>query len=118
MNDDLISRKEASIAFVEKGQRSHRYKLGELWELNGEEIRDVLNNLPSAKLEQKTSVQQKENNAIKKYQKILQIAIDVISECEYSLTKVSNNNRVSDAIDKWNDISDEVYELLCFNNDD
>lgn len=54
MSDDLISRQAAEIAFVEKGQLSRRYKLGEVWELNYEEIRDVLNDLPSVQPEQKT----------------------------------------------------------------
>lgn len=46
--DDLISRQATYTALVEKGQASKRYKLGETWELNGEEIREVLNALPSA----------------------------------------------------------------------
>lgn len=54
MSDDLISRQAAEIAFVEKGQLSRRYKLGEVWELNYEEIRDVLNDLPSVQPAQKT----------------------------------------------------------------
>ena len=45
---DVISRKEAIEALLEKGQRSRRYKLGEIWELNFDEIREVLNSLPSA----------------------------------------------------------------------
>lgn len=32
--------------FVEKGQRSNRYKLGENWELNFPEIYDVVNQQP------------------------------------------------------------------------
>ena len=47
MNDDLISRKAALLAFIEKGQNSKRYKWGESWKINGEEIREVLDNLPS-----------------------------------------------------------------------
>jgi hypothetical protein len=54
MSDDLISRQAAEIAFVEKGQLSRRYKWGEVWELNYEEIRDVLNDLPSVQPAQKT----------------------------------------------------------------
>lgn len=46
--DDLISRQATYLALVEKGQASKRYKLGETWELNGEEIREVLDALPSA----------------------------------------------------------------------
>ena len=49
---DLISRQATYIALVEKGQASKRYKLGETWELNGEEIREVLDALPSAQPEQ------------------------------------------------------------------
>lgn len=33
--------------FVIEGQRSKRYKLGEKWELNGEEIRKVIDELPT-----------------------------------------------------------------------
>ena len=54
MSDDLISRQAAEIAFIEKGQQSHRYHWGEIWELNGEEIRDVLNSLPSVHPKEKT----------------------------------------------------------------
>ena len=46
--DDLIRRQATYLALVEKGQASKRYKLGETWELNGEEIREVLDALPSA----------------------------------------------------------------------
>ena len=49
---DLISRQATYLALVEKGQASKRYKLGETWELNGEEIREVLDALPSAQSEQ------------------------------------------------------------------
>lgn len=45
---DLISKRDAYLALVEKGQASRRYKLGETWELNGKEIREVLDALPSA----------------------------------------------------------------------
>lgn len=54
MSDDLISRQAAKIAFIEKGQQSHRYTWGQIWELNGEEIRDVLNGLPSIQPQEKT----------------------------------------------------------------
>ena len=53
MNNDLISRRAAKLALIEKGQHSRRYKWGEIWELNGLEIREVLNNLPSVQPEQK-----------------------------------------------------------------
>ena len=45
---DLISRQDAINALLEKGQRSRRYKLGEIWELNFDEIREALATVPSA----------------------------------------------------------------------
>jgi len=45
---DLISRQDAISALLEKGQRSKRYKLGEIWELNFDEIREALATVPSA----------------------------------------------------------------------
>lgn len=43
MNDnDLITRREVERALLEKGQKSRRYKLGEIWELNFDEIREAL----------------------------------------------------------------------------
>ena len=49
--EDAVSRKAVYDAMVEKGQRSRRYKLGESWELNGTEIREVLDTMPSAQPE-------------------------------------------------------------------
>ena len=46
--DDLISRQAAKLAIVEKGQASKRYKIGEFWELNRDEIWDALDGVPSA----------------------------------------------------------------------
>lgn len=43
---DLIDRDEMFEEFVGEGQKSTRYKIGERWELNGEEIRHVISNLP------------------------------------------------------------------------
>ena len=43
---DLIDREEIFVEFVSKGQESRRYKLGEEWELNGDEIRQVISRLP------------------------------------------------------------------------
>ena len=40
--NDLITRRDVEIALLEKGQRSKRYKLGDIWELNYDEIRDAL----------------------------------------------------------------------------
>ena len=54
MSDDLISRQAAEMALIEKGQNSRRYKWGEIWELNGLEIREVLDNLPSVQPKEKT----------------------------------------------------------------
>ena len=43
----LIDENEMFVEFVVEGQRSKRYKLGEKWELNGEEIRSVISRLPT-----------------------------------------------------------------------
>lgn len=40
-------------AIVEKGQRNRRYKLSETWELNRDEIWDVINAQPTIELERK-----------------------------------------------------------------
>ena len=44
---NLIDADEIFVEFVIEGQRSKRYKLGEKWELNGEEIRSVISRLPT-----------------------------------------------------------------------
>lgn len=44
----LIDRDAALEALIEKGQTSRRYKLSEIWELNGQEIKEALNTIPSA----------------------------------------------------------------------
>lgn len=44
----LIDADMALEALINKGQASRRYKLGEIWELNGQEIREALNTVPSA----------------------------------------------------------------------
>ena len=46
--NDLISRQDAIYALLEKGQKSRRYKVGEIWELNFDEIREALATVPSA----------------------------------------------------------------------
>lgn len=51
---DLIRRQDAILALLEKGQRSRRYKLGEIWELNFDEIREALATVPSAEPEEVT----------------------------------------------------------------
>ena len=43
----LVDADEMFVEFVIEGQRSKRYKLGEKWELNGEEIRSVISRLPT-----------------------------------------------------------------------
>lgn len=43
----LVDANEMPEYFVTEGQRSKRYKLGEKWELNGEEIRKVIAELPT-----------------------------------------------------------------------
>ena len=44
---DLIRREDAIDALLEKGQRSKRYRLGDIWELNFSEIIDAINSTPS-----------------------------------------------------------------------
>lgn len=43
----LIREDNLYWAFVAKGQESKRYKLGENWELNAEEIREVIASVPT-----------------------------------------------------------------------
>lgn len=43
----LIDAEELYLNIVEKGQSSKRYKIGEFWELNGAELRDVIDNQPT-----------------------------------------------------------------------
>lgn len=45
---EYISREEATLALLEKGQHSKRYKIGETWELNFDEIREAINEIPAA----------------------------------------------------------------------
>ena len=42
-DNELITRKNIELALLNKGQHSRRYKLGNIWELNYDEIREVLN---------------------------------------------------------------------------
>lgn len=46
--DDVIYRQDAISWLLEKGQKSERYKCGETWELNFEEIRETLSKVPEA----------------------------------------------------------------------
>ena len=48
MQNDFVSRKDVELAFIEKGQSSKRYKWGEKWELDGDEIREALQTVPAA----------------------------------------------------------------------
>ena len=58
---DLVYREAAIIALLEKGQKSRRYKLGEFWELNFDEIREALATVPSAEPERKTGKWERRN---------------------------------------------------------
>ena len=49
--NDLISKKAVELALLEKGQSSKRYKLGDIWELNFDEIREALATVPLAQPE-------------------------------------------------------------------
>ena len=42
---DLATRRKIEIALLVKGQESRRYKLGETWELNYDEIKEALDEL-------------------------------------------------------------------------
>ena len=53
MDDCLVNIRDVELALIEKGQASKRYKLGETWELNGEEIREALEELKQKKEERK-----------------------------------------------------------------
>ena len=47
----LIDEGEVIEALIEEGQRSKRYKLGETWELNLDEIRKAIATVPTAHTE-------------------------------------------------------------------
>ena len=51
LNKDIIYRQAAIEALLEKGQRSKRYRLGDIWELNFDEIREAIATVPSAQPE-------------------------------------------------------------------
>ena len=44
-DNELITRKNIELALLNKGQHSRRYKLSDIWELNYDEIREVLNDV-------------------------------------------------------------------------
>ena len=45
-NSEYVLKQNILIALVAKGQASKRYKIGQTWELNFEELREVVNSLP------------------------------------------------------------------------
>ena len=45
---DLVKRSDILNALIEKGQKSKRYKLGEIWELNLSEIKEAVESVPFA----------------------------------------------------------------------
>lgn len=49
--DDTIYRRAAIEALLEKGQNSKRYRLGDIWELNFDEIREAIATVPPAEPE-------------------------------------------------------------------
>ena len=49
-HDHFITKRSAISAITEKGQASNRYKLGEVWELNGEEIQDAILSIPPVRV--------------------------------------------------------------------
>lgn len=56
----LVDARKMFLPFVIKGQRSKRYHLGEKWELNGAEIREVIDSLPTIiPAEEDTDIQKK-----------------------------------------------------------
>lgn len=44
-SNELITRKNIELALLNKGQHSRRYKLGDIWELDYYEIREVLDDI-------------------------------------------------------------------------
>ncbi len=63
-NNELIWKQDAILALLEKGQHSRRYKIGDIWELNFDEIREAMDTLPSAEPERKTGKWIKANDGI------------------------------------------------------
>lgn len=45
---EYIEKKAAILALLDKGQCNHRYRLGEVWELNFDEIREAIADVPAA----------------------------------------------------------------------
>lgn len=48
MAKEYIEKEAAILALLDKGQCTHRYRLGEVWELNFEEIREAIAAVPAA----------------------------------------------------------------------
>ena len=48
MAKEYIEKEAAILELLDKGQCSHRYRLGEEWELNFDEIREAIANVPAA----------------------------------------------------------------------
>ena len=44
-DNELITRRNIELALLDKGQHSRRYRLGNIWELNYDEIREVLDDV-------------------------------------------------------------------------
>ena len=57
---DLVDQDEMFVEFVVEGQKTTRYKVGEKWELNGEEIRRVIQRLPAVIPAEETPKEDKE----------------------------------------------------------
>jgi len=45
---EYIEREATVLSLLDKGQHSRRYKLGEIWELDFEEIREAIKSIPAA----------------------------------------------------------------------
>lgn len=45
---EYIEREKTVLQLLEKGQASRRYKLGDVWELNFDEIREAIASIPAA----------------------------------------------------------------------
>ena len=48
LEKEHIEREAAILSLLDKGQHSRRYKLGEIWELDFEEIREAIKSIPAA----------------------------------------------------------------------
>ena len=73
-------------ALVEKGQSSKRYKLGEFWELNLSEIKEALDDIPSAEPERHRGewVEDGHERGFSECSKCGYIAVSLLSERHYN----------------------------------